>query len=354
MTKEHKDQWKCQSCVCKQPKSGNLGTPVRTSDRYDNTDQNTEVQNITLRRKHSTQAQKNNTIEQDSEDSIILGDTLPEQTISQITLQQLSSMISEKLSENNNAIITQLQTTIQIEIKKATTQFKNDFKQEIDILHTQNSQRKLEIENISKKIEKLEREAKKMQTEISEIVYISGTPKKHYKQEENMKKLVLYGIEEYQHESEHELHIRLIDMFREKLHIDLLGYIEDTQRIGKYRGKNRPLIIELLSKRMVKYILNQNNYLRKNKIAISPMLNENQKEERKAMFEEMRIARNKGLHAIIRDSQLYIQGRRINVKKIHDNQLTETLEPINKSYIKTPHNNQRNSFRPDQSPDANF
>ncbi|XP_063838203.1 uncharacterized protein LOC135087342 [Ostrinia nubilalis] len=250
MTKDHKNKWKCQSCICKRPKRGNLSTPVRKSDHSDSTQ---EEQNITLRRKNLKQPPENETVDSDIEDSSILGDTLPapdEQLINHITLQQLSNIISEKLSENNTAIISQLKTTIQKEINKTMSQFKEDLKHEIDGLHIKNNQRKFEIENVNRKIEKLELETRKIQRELTEIKstpetskMFDDTSKKIYKQEDNTKKIVLYGIEEYKHEPEHELHIRLIEMFREKLHIDLLGYIEETRRIGKYNGEtNRPKI----------------------------------------------------------------------------------------------------------------
>lgn len=72
--------------------------------------------------------------------------------------------------------------------------------------------------------------------------------------ENNSKILVLYGLDELWYETEAELHDRVIDVFQSITRVDLTGYIEDLERIGQ-RGSRRPLKVELLSKRMTKYLL---------------------------------------------------------------------------------------------------
>lgn len=44
MTLEHKQKWKCQDCICKQPKTNNNNTPVRSQTQED-------ITNVTQRRK---------------------------------------------------------------------------------------------------------------------------------------------------------------------------------------------------------------------------------------------------------------------------------------------------------------
>lgn len=175
-----------------------------------------------------------------------------------------------------------------------------------------NTENKLEIEQLKKEIKIIKRENGTLKTEIAEL----GNKQKpndsiRREAEENTKKIVIYGMEEYYKEPEYALHIRIIEIFRNSLNLDLMGYIEETRRIGKYQNKSRPLIVELISKRMVKYLLENSHHLQGTGIAISPLLDETKRKERRTLQVEMIKARKNGLYATIRDNQLYIQGKRI-------------------------------------------
>lgn len=336
MTAQHKKEWKCQLCKCKQPKTCNVNTPVRNPEPNDRQD---EEQNVTLRTKNNKSSSLS--IDQDSELSIILGDTITEhknmetKIQPEFTLQNLSYLISEQLHENNKTIISQLKDTIQSEISKAILQIKQDLKSETDGLHKQNSQRKSEIEKLTREITILKNENEQIQKEITKLRNNTGETPKIYntRNGENEKKIVLYGIEEMSNESEPELHIRIIEMFRECLQIDLLGYIEDTHRIGKYNErKNRPLVIELLSKRMTKYLLGRKNHLYGTGISLSPLLDDKSRKERNMMRDEMISARKKGLHAVIRDNQLYIQGKKIKIGDAQNNIISNSPKETETKY----------------------
>lgn len=98
----------------------------------------------------------------------MLGDTLqtPEkkprhQIQTELTLQNLSEMIMIRLKENNESIISDLWSTIQIEINKAISKLTEYFELKTNYLSKQNDQRKQELEKVNTKIENFIRENEK-------------------------------------------------------------------------------------------------------------------------------------------------------------------------------------------------
>lgn len=319
MTPDHKKTWKCQACRCNTPKTGNADTPIRSRDR-DAMDLESS-NNITSRKKPLIESNKTLS----SEDLSILGDTirLEETPINKakcdITLQNLSEMISEQLKENNKSIILQLQNTIKTEINKAIAKLKDDVTKDINNLSLQNKEQQTEIKLINTKITNLENTNKELKREIKDLeerLTIAQT--RQYSPESNSKKIVLFGLTEYYNEPETDLHNRIYDIFQDIMHVDLVGYIEATYRIGKYNNKSRPLVIELLSKKMTKYIIENSQYFQGTKLSISGFLDENARKARKIMRDEMFKARAKGLHAVIKNNELYIEGKRRSSRYIQN------------------------------------
>lgn len=303
MTLERKNIWKCQACSCNSPKTGNADTPIRPRDR--------ELTDLEL----------NNITETfSSQDLSILADTNQIEVSSnkivqcELTIQNLSEMIATQLKENNKSIISQLQTTIQTEINKAIAQLKQDVTKDINSLSQLNKKQQIDIQLINTKINKLENTNEELKKEIKDLEekLTTGQFRKH-SPETNRKKIVLFGFTEYYREPENDLHNRITELFRDIMRVDLAGYIEDTYRIGKYNKKNRPLVIELLSKKMAKYITENSQYFHGTKLSISDFLDENARKERKIMRDEMFKARTKGLHAVIRNNTLYIEGKITNL-----------------------------------------
>lgn len=333
MTADHKAKWQCQSCVCKQPKKNNTNTPIRSLEHNINLLEDTPCDNVTIRKRNKSHGTQRRDETASSDDSSFLGDTFcqPHSEIdpqTEPTFQNLSFMITKKLRENNSSLITQLQNTIQTEISIAITQLKQHLKQETDELKRLNTENKLEIEQLKKEIKIIKRENGTLRTEIAEL----GNNQKpndsiRREAEENTKKFVIYGMEEYYKEPEYALHTRIIEIFRNSLNLDLMGYIEETRRIGKYQNKSRPLIVELISKRMVKYLLENSHHLQGTGIAISPLLDETKRKERRTLQVEMIKARKNGLYATIRDNQLYIQGKRIQQNNYNNNTTYINAEP---------------------------
>lgn len=243
-----------------------------------------------------------------SQDISLLGDTIiinkedslktEPQPETELILPNLSNIITTQLKENNMAIIKELQNIIQTEINKAMDKFQNEVKQNMKTLSQQNHIRKQEIQNINTELEILETENINLKKEIEVLRKTSTAPEisheiKGILDNNNHKKIVLFGLAEYYREPENYLHSRIIDIFSNILNVDLTGYIEDTQRIGKYRNKDRPLVIELLSKKMANYILNNRHYFQGTQLSVSEYLDQKSRQERKTMRDEMFSARKK-------------------------------------------------------------
>ncbi|PZC84322.1 hypothetical protein B5X24_HaOG205517 [Helicoverpa armigera] len=331
MTPEQKKLWKCQTCRCKLPKTGNVNTPIRQlinpgPDPVEII--NTPENNITIRKKSNINTSFNMTL---SDDSSILGDTIcsenKEDHISNPSLQNFSELIMQRLKENNKYIISEIKNTIEDEIKKAIFKLKEELEGRTNILSKQNEERTLEIKNINKKIEALNKQNETLKAEIKEL-QTTKTISEPKHTENDLKKIVIYGFYEQHNETEWELHSRLINMFHEILNVDLTGYIEEIYRIGRKNTKNRPLVIELLSKRMSKFITENSNYFQGTGIFITEFLNETARKHRNLLREEMMKARKNGQYAIIRNNRLFIDGKEVTLKDDEEPYLTSTL--INK------------------------
>lgn len=347
--------WECPECKCKRPKNINANTPIR-QQTGDTTLNCTPDANVTLRRK---QSQNDTSIY--LEDTSPLGNTLCQYknpasgSQSALTLQSLSEIISEKLKENNMTIISELRSTIQMEINKAISKLKEDVKQDTDALLLKNEERRAEINKINDKIDILQKENIKLQSEIKCLQdrTTSATTIKYYNQETNGKKFVLYGLTETYKESEYELHDRICNLFWDILGMDLSGSIEDTSRIGKYNRTNRPLVIELMSKRTTKYICENSRYFQGTGLSVSEFLDEDARNQRKNLRDRMLIARNKGQHAVIRNNKLYIEGELfIEDHQKETSQHPSSTQPETASPVMDLHN--RNSPRKSKDSDQSF
>lgn len=282
----------------------------------------------------------------------LLGDTIrpesPKQkdiTPNEISLQSLKEMFDMQLKENNRTIVSQLKSTIQIEINKAILELKADITLETSKLTKENCLRKLDIQLLATKIDQLNKENEKLKQEIEDLLHKSPATTSINSQippENHRKKIVLYGLDEYYKEHENDLHCRIIDIFRDIMHVELTGYIEDTHRIGKFTKSNRrPLVIELLSKRMTKYIVENSRCFQATRLTVSEYLDKNAREQRKNMRQEMLNAREKGKHAIIRDNKLFIDGKKIyiNTAQTQHNETDTNVETADQQ------NNINNNYR---------
>lgn len=316
--------WKCPECltVTKRPKV-------------------TQQKDITKKVSTPRRSQPLTGFDLDETDDTVFGDTQNNSNLESVNLEQLSSLLDQKLNTMKDSIVTLITAAIEDKISLTLQKFKQDFIQELSCLKSQQQEILTTVEEMDKKIqilenakENLEKEIKEMSTKLPSVM-----PYENNHQCEKQKKFVLYGLEETYDEDEYNLNYRIINVFKDLFNVDLTGYIEDSTRIGK-RGNRRPLIVELISKNMTKYILHNVAYLRNTGLYISEYLDENGRNNRKKAQEILKNARKNGRHAIIRNNKIIIDGKEYKHKS--DKEI-----PENTNYDKYNSNNQdfNNTFR---------
>lgn len=325
---DYDNLWCCPECAnITIRRNRNDNTPVRSAQTLDETVQSTENKHneILITNRQAELNESTMTIDDNLENSL-LGDTINSSVPLEIpnvrpsasctlpvTLEQISKLIEEKLQIQTNFLLSEmssLKTTIHKEIVAAINSVKLEMKDQNDTISREQQKIKIDTDELKAKISKLETQNITLQ---SQIEYLQSNINKNRgdqcnKDWDSPKKLVLYGLEEYRYESEYELMERVMAVFKEIQNVDLYGFIEQIGWIGR-TGNRKPLLIELISKRMTNYIL-RNNYLFKNTgLGISKYLDGESLEERKKLREILREARGNGKHAVIRDNVLYIAGK---------------------------------------------
>lgn len=263
--------------------------------------------------------------EQVHEDQSILGDTLdssptqlnkiPTQgncmTINSApTLDQISKLLDEKLNSTMKYIlseITTLRSSVHKDIEISVNKMKSEILQQTNALEMQQNKQKNEIMILNDKINKLGMENAYLKEQLLDTKQKlpSGYSKPNY---DTSKKIVLYGLEEYYHETQEELQYRIVNGFQEILNVNLVGYIEDLKRIGR-QGTRRPIIIELISKSMTKYILQNVRVFKNSGLSISKLLDEESLQKRKRLQVICHEQRKSGKYAIMRDNRLFVDGK---------------------------------------------
>lgn len=137
-------------------------------------------------------------------------------------------------------------------------------------------------------------------------------------EEKYCKKIVLYGLNEYENETEQNLIEKLNNLFYDTLDIDINGYIEKVKRLGRNNYK-RPIEIELISKRMTEYILSNLIWFKNTGIYISKFLTKEQQQERQTLMKLLKTARENKQYAVIRDNKLYIDGQLYTDTQVNKN-----------------------------------
>lgn len=349
--------WTCPDCLMlsrrRRPKDDN--TPVR-SQKLPLDDTNTSIDEQ-LCEGHSALGDTINT-------NVCCSPSSPHQTSKQsnrgevtLTLEQIGHLLDEKLSTNTKFLLsemTALRSTVKTDILTALNEFRLEMTNQTKTLSLEQEKLKSETKELKNKIRKLESEKKLFEqqlTDLQEKITATSSGSPTFSCEcEVPRKCVIYGLEEYQYETESELHDRVIDLFGNILNINLTGYIEDIRRLGR-KGQRRPLMIELISKKMTKYILQNTRYFRNTGIDVSEYLNKESTQDRIKMVEILREERKQGKHAVIRNNKLYIEGKEYNSQQ--PSQTTRHSDPrsleTNRSFGEkgpTPrHSNINNSFR---------
>ena len=299
--------------------------------------------NVTVRNK--TLNTINDSMYADNDDTISLpGDTLQpsspqnrnilnttilqDKMFNSLTVGQWENIIDGKLTLLKEQIITEIRDILLTEIKDTLSKHQVEFKQETN---TEISECKVQ-ESLNNKLENIEKEKDKLQKEILEIHTIIKNNNMQNKIEKNIStpvtevpnqldhKIVLYGLDEHPWEDEYQLHDRIIHIFQEITNINLSGYVEDVKRLGK-RGTRRPIIIELLSKRLTRNIIHNSRFFKGTGLAVAECLDKISLENRREMIATLAIARKNGQRANIINNLLYINGKEYNpeMKKSFEN-----------------------------------
>lgn len=264
------------------------------------------------------------------------------------TLDEFAKLLDIKLENNKKSILIDLKNTIESEINKAIYKLKQEVNLQNNELKTGQENIKKDITKINGIIENLESENEKLKLQLLEI----KNQERHSDTENNYnKKIVLYGFAEHYREPEHELYNRVTHVFQEVLNINLFGYIEDARRIGNYRPRQqRPLIVELISKKMTKYIIQNSKYFRGTGLGISEYLDKRTLQIKKDLRDGLRTARQSGHHAIIRNNKLIVNGKTTDTQ-LTTNTVDTTIcssQSINDSHnitTKPPERHGTSSFR---------
>ncbi|KAH9638374.1 hypothetical protein HF086_004176 [Spodoptera exigua] len=204
------------------------------------------------------------------------------------------------------------------------------------------------ISEINNKICTLESENKKLKDEILELKNVYKLPnienniyESKLNDTRNNKKIVIYGLNEYHSETEEYLHYRISTMIQEICGINITGYVEEITRIGR-KGHRRPVVVEFLSKRLPKHLLQNHQLFQNTGISISEYLDKETFLKRKKLSQILTEARRNGHHAVIRNNKLLIDGKEVNKSQkenLYTSYNNETLLYNNSEYYSTNVNN---------------
>lgn len=230
-----------------------------------------------------------------------------------MSLDKLSRLLDTKLDKMKQDIVSQIITNLQNQISTEIAKLKLDFTGHMELLQTEQNSMKENISDLSNKISYLENEKAKLQAQIQYLENQNCT-QKNENTTDTSKKIVLYGLTSNSHRhDERDIHNKVVNIFYDILNINLEGYIEEFYFVGKPNYR-RPLVIELISKRMTKYILQHAPYFKNSGFYISEYLSKQALYDRKEQHQQLKSARLSGKHAVIRKNRLYVDGKLIDTR----------------------------------------
>lgn len=343
MTKEHKSCWKCPLCRAKKPKTDNNNTPVR---QYHQTDpsssssssslQLNNQENVTLRTKRKEHRSLDSSNEEDS--MSLEGDTLiPDSPQIQTYNESHDNNVSQKpprnldetitiekfsllLQKNNDEIVKKLKNLIHEQIASVVQKWEENFKKSTQTISLEQSKIKKDIATLDSRIKtltercsELQAENENMQKEMSKLLETHITPEIY---ETSRKSFVLHGLQEQHWENEEDVENRIINIFHDVLNINLTGYIEQISYIGNKKSYRRPIKVELISKKMSTYIVENSIYFKDAGLSVTEYLSKTALKERKNLKQALYEARKNGHYAVIRNGKLFVDPKN-NKEKIY-------------------------------------
>jgi uncharacterized protein (UPF0335 family) len=357
MSPGQKTEWVCVPCKNKQPKGTNIitGTSAaytqvhvsNSNERNRNDHENTKIPVSSRRnlptapsivnKKNSkeidskyiitTRQQKlanhliaNKDNDSDESDVSLLGNTMctpqnnlmrNDTSINQSTVDKISHLLDTKLEQYKTSTVSELKSEmralIQQEIHHVISSLKLEITENMKCVTSKQTALQSEIDQFHSKIMALETEQKKLKNEIQNLhnghKIVTEKPT-----EDISKRIVLYGLDASQRDNENELYVRIANVFRGILNVNIEGYIESLHRLGK-RGNRRPIVIELISKRMSQYILDNCRAFQGTGLTISRYLDTEGINKRRGLIVLLQEARKQGKNAVIRNNTLVINGK---------------------------------------------
>lgn len=342
MTPEHKKTWKCPPCLSKIPipnKTNLQFPPSIQSHSFD--------QNVTIRKKTrnvsinvSSDDDSYNTVMNQSFSQSTQTDEyqIPPSTSTEtsataaVTIENISNLLDTKLLTIEKSITKNLKQTIHKEIQLSIEKLRDDLTENTDILANEQQNIKENLTSIENKIQKLTAENLKLTQEIQDIAKNNTNLQLN---EEDDKKI--YGLPEKYNEQEEDLYEVATNIFQDIINIDINPYLDEIKRIGK-KGKRRPLTLELTSKRLKKYILQNSVFFKNTGLSISNFKSGDALDSRNHLIRKLKEARQNGKHAIIRSNKLFNEGQEYK----EENQ-KETTMPVSIQITQDVYNNQKNT-----------
>lgn len=261
----------------------------------------------------------------------VLGDTLPDESLNLsgtvpqgmlspgnnvICIEQFEKLLDRKLDHYKIALVSEIKMAIMSEITTEISQMKLDITQNSNIFSTEQKNLKDEIDRMNNQICNLNAQNQQIQKELKEVQEKIKYPNEWKQTEhlqtmastENCKKIIIFGLIEHYWETEHNLYDRVIHIFQDILNVNIAGYIEDLKRIGR-KGPKRPIVVELLSKKMAKHLIQNGHFFKNTGLGISEFLDDKSLQEKRRIREVLLDARRNGHHAIFKDNILLIDGK---------------------------------------------
>lgn len=222
--------------------------------RYDNTpvdsqlspmikNNQTSNDNVTIRKKSSYPINDNY-----SEDDLsLLGHTIeheaqspnvsqqPDTLASTNLIDQIEALLDRKLDTIKSSLLSELKSTIETVIQSQISKQNHELVITINTLSSEQEKINSDFERINNMLTNLRSENLKLQNEMENLrkhIITQNSPNykiSNEKEENNAKKIILYGLQENRWETEHELYDRIVFAFNDILNINLEGYIEDKK-----------------------------------------------------------------------------------------------------------------------------
>lgn len=336
LTPEKKKNWKCPTCVCKAPKTNNQNTPLRPTspDQYVTMRKRQNQSFKTLNQSLNRSIDTDRSVDEIGDDTRMSpqnnsGDT--------ITLSSISQLLDTKLENIKSSLLSDIKNTIQAELNIAIKNLQEDVNQKTNEL-------KIEQNTINEKITTIDTKIKNIEEQLNTLM--------------SPKKIVLFGIPEQPNETEYDLYDRVSRVFHDIMNININPYIEEIKRIGK-TGRNRPLAIELLNKRMTKYVIENCKCFKNTGIAVDLFMEGEKLQKRNTLRKNLQEARKNGHHAIIKNNKLFINGKETTVDAIQNIPTTSkdikySKKDNNKATVDKAKENSKTTFRHSYEPRQDF